>query len=137
MAVPHSCLENRGKRPFYSLLSKAAKLRFKRVCSIHSQNGKPASLSFLCIDGEGKWSWAPARIKISRLRLYGLPRKARQSQRLRIKGARARLLRELIKSPSTQHREDSLISASSKRLEVFIHGKKAVEAEVEYEKQPA
>jgi len=131
-AVPGSRLENRGRRSLSQLISRAKALRFSRLCAIYKERGKPHAIAFLSTEGKG-WEWLSPKIIISKAALH-LRLSKTQSCCLEINGPKKASLLQLISPANSPGGKESEIKASQKKITVAMHGKKALELEVSYEK---
>lgn len=135
-AVPESRVEFRGKRTLASLVARAQKFRYTRLCAIHNESGKPSSIRFLEIADDGAWNWLAPAISITSAKPAGrMPKKSAQSRKLSVTGAKAKALLRLI-SPRNPVDEDvgSKINAGARSLSVFVGKKKILSLGVSYEK---
>lgn len=123
-AVPGAALEYRGRRSVASLLSKARKRHFSRLCAIHEENGKPSAISFLSLGQEGGWRRLSPTIMVhSAVPALAIPRK--QSRSVKISGAKKAALQKLLDPSASGWETESSISASTKKIALFC-GKKRV-----------
>ncbi len=151
-AVPGSRVEFRGKRTLSSMISKARKLHFNRVCSIGSAEGKAASLSFLKIGDDGSWERLSPKISIRGVAAVASAKKtgarkagARPASAhakpvprlcLKITGTKAKTLVALISPSNSQDAgpsECSRMAAGAKTISVFVGKKKIISIGVAYE----
>ena len=135
-SVPGSRLENRGQRTISSLISKARRLHFSRLCTIHAEEGKPHRISFLSLEDEKGWGRLSPIIMVRKI--ADSPKqgcKFRQSKCLSISGTRAKTINTLLLPRNSSDETESKIAASAKKISIFISNKKILELGVSYEKQ--
>lgn len=136
IAVPESRVEFRGKRTLSSLITRAQKLHFTRLCAIHSESGKPSHIRFMEIADDGEWGWLSPAISITSAKPAGrMPKKTAQSSRLSISGAKAKVLSRLLSPRNSQDEEaGSKITAGARALSISVGKKKILSLGVSYEK---
>jgi len=138
LAVPESRLEGRGRRTLSSLLSRARKLHFSRICTIYKAEGKPCSISFISLGADGGWAWLSPRIIVTKVtaavaqgnRLRNLP----QSGCIAISGPKSGILRGLFGLETQDCGPESRIIAAASKITVASGGTKLLELGVRYEK---
>ena len=136
MAVPESRVEFRGKRTLSSLVSRAQKLHFTRLCAIYNEKGKPSTLRFLEIGDDGEWEWLSPTIAVSSSQTFGkMPLKKSQSCNLSITGTKAKVLSRLLSPLNSKDKgPDSKITAGARSISVHVGKKKILSLGVSYEK---
>lgn len=136
LAVPESALESRGKRTLASLISKARKRHFTRLCSVYCSQGKPSEIEFLAIADDGSWGRLAPKITVKTSSFAPKFPRA-QSTCLTMSGAKAKSLSRLF-SPKNHgadgEENGSRIVAGAKTLAVFMGKKKIASLGVSYEK---
>jgi rRNA maturation protein Rpf1 len=136
LAVPGSRLENRGKRTLVSMVKKAQKLHYSRVCAVYKDRGHPCTLAFIRLDGPEEWEWLTPILNIRKVKFASQqPRAMRQSARLEISGSRAKTLNLLLAPRNASEDEaESSITAGAKSLSILLGKRKLLELGVSYEK---
>ena len=134
LATPSSHLEFRGKRTLASLVSKARKKRFERVCAIYHSRGKPSEIRFLEISMRD-WCWMVPHLSITKiLHAPAMKGSISQSVGLQIKGTKAKVLRQLLSIKGKPEEAQSSISSSASKITFKLGNKKLLELGVKYEK---
>lgn len=132
LCVPGSRLENRGQRPFSSLVQKALKFRFSRVCTIHKEQGKPATIAFLSIDENG-FEWLTPKLRIEKVAfLAAAERKTPQATMISIKGAKRAALQKLLSPINISEERTASITAGAKAISFSMGRKKMLTLGVKY-----
>lgn len=131
LSIPLSRSENRGSRSLSSLISRAAKSRFARLCTVYKEQGNPATIAFLSLDGN---EWLSPKIKIEKVIFISKQQKLPQAGRLSIKGSKKAVLQKLISPVSTDGDVQSTINAGAKSISFYIRRKKMLSLGVSYEK---
>lgn len=135
LCFPGSILEGRGRRALASLLSRARKLHFSRLCTVYRGQGRPCSISFISLCSGPEWERLAPEVRIKSISASPLPRKIPPSSCVSIKGAKAAALRALSGAPACEPGDEhcSEISASASKISFSLHGKRIMELGVSYE----
>ena len=64
LCFPGSILEGRGRRALASLLSRARKLHFSRLCTVYRGQGRPCSISFISLCSGPEWERLAPEVRI-------------------------------------------------------------------------
>ena len=130
--VPGAHLENRGNRTLSSLILKARKKRYPRVCTVYKAQGKPATSAFLSLTDDG-FSWLSPKIQIEKAVFHSaISRKFISATQLEIRGTKKSVLQELFAPVSYSEKCPSTIKAGAKKLSFFLGRKKMLELDVKY-----
>jgi len=132
-SIPGSDLEFRGKRSLLSLVLKARKKHYSRLCAIHKEEGKPSSLSFISLDDEGGWERLSPSIAIKNVSAAkSFPKK--QSQCVEFSGAKKAVLGRLLDPRNSCGEPESKIIAGAAKISILYGRKKLLELGVAYAK---
>jgi len=136
LCTPESLLEGRGKRTISSLLQKARKLHFSRLCTISKREGGASEISFISLEEDGSWQ----RLSPAIIAQYAVACeekkawRAEQSHSLKITGAKRAALQQLLSPSNADAEHESSITAGASTLSFKLGKTELLKMGVKYEK---
>ncbi len=136
LSVPESLLEGRGKRTIVSLLKKAHRLHFSRICTLSKREGGASEMSFLSLEEDGGWQRLSPTI-IAQYAVACEEKKAwrqAQSRSLKLAGTKRAALQRLLLPLNADSGPVSSITAGASTLSFKLGKTELLKLGVKYEK---
>lgn len=136
LCTPESLLEGRGKCTISSLLLKARKLHFSRMCTISKHEGGASEISFLSLEEDGSWQ----RLSPTIIAQYAVACEGKkawrqaQSRSLKLTGTKSAAFQKLLSPNAVDLEAESMITAGASALSFKLDRTELLKMGVKYEK---